>query len=66
MLLEILGGVFGYLVTLLMVGLPLFVLAWLVRTLALMRRDQQRLVEMVGSIEAEVRAQGDRQRWGKP
>jgi hypothetical protein len=29
-----------------------------------MRRDQQRLLNLIASIELEVRAQGDRSRWG--
>lgn len=44
--------------------LPLLVLAWFVRTLAQMRRDQARLLALVASIEAELRARGDRERWG--
>jgi hypothetical protein len=63
---DIFGGVLSLVFVLALYGLPLLILAWIVRTFALMRRDQQRLLTLVESIEAEVRAHGDRQRWGKP
>lgn len=45
--------------------LPLVLLAWLVRTVVAMRRDQATMVRLLASIESEVRAFGDRERWSQ-
>lgn len=61
---EILGGIAGVILVVVLYGMPMLVLAWFVRTFALMRRDQQRMLELLASIESEVRAHGTRARWG--
>jgi hypothetical protein len=62
------GGIAGGIVTVLLMigiyGIPMLIVAWLVRTFALMRRDQQRMLDLLASIESEVRAHGNRSRWG--
>ena len=64
MLGDILGGIVLVLMAVGVYGIPMLVLAWFVRTFALMRRDQQRMLDLLASIESEVRAHGDRSRWG--
>lgn len=64
MLGDILSGIVAVLMAVGAYGIPLLILAWFVRTFALMRRDQQRMLNLLTSIEPEVRAHGDRSRWG--
>lgn len=62
---DIFSGIASVLVGIAIYALPLFVLGWFVRSVALMRRDQQRLIGLIESIEAELRAMANRERWGR-
>lgn len=63
---EVLGSIAQVLMVLVLYGMPFLLIGWFVRTFAQMRHDQQRLLQLIVSIESEVRAQGDRSRWGHP
>lgn len=63
---EYLGPVVLILIQIVTIALPILVLVWFVRTLMDIRREQAQLVTLVASIEAELRARGDRDRWDPP
>jgi hypothetical protein len=55
---PIFGSFTFLLVILISWAIPLLIIAWLIRTFSHMRRDQVRMLELVSSIEAELRGRG--------
>lgn len=53
----------AFLAPLLSIVLPLVLLGWALHVLRQMQNEQRQMLLLVASIEAELRARGDRERW---